>query len=440
MNAVSRYNLDISRSGRQAVIDAYQGDTASRIILFTLSNGTELLDISDADIAILYAEKSDGTKVMNQCNITVDGIEAVLTTQMTQCAGHVHCQLVLQSEREIIASPEFTIDVTGRESFPIYILLNEKPDDWEQNYKIYYTKDENGFLKNVTSMANTAPAWKRETYYVLTNPYAESENEYGALLTALSEAKKAYESSIEKVILNGNSQLIVTYRNGSVYVSSSLKGNVGPQGEIGPQGPIGLTGPQGEKGEKGEQGPKGERGEIGPQGEMGPQGPKGNDGQGLVILGSYSDAETLMTEHGEGEAGDAYLVNSDLYIWSETEKSWKNTGSIRGPQGEQGLQGEQGPQGPKGEQGDPGPAGAPGQNFTVTTVTSLPTVGEENKLYIKKVSGAEENGHNYEKWLYVPKSKQASDDYYLWNGSTGPVYVFTADRYPKVGDTVYYGT
>ncbi|MCI8331680.1 MAG: hypothetical protein HFE78_02500, partial [Clostridiales bacterium] len=75
-----------------------------------------------------------------------------------------------------------------------------------------------------------------------------------------------------------------------------------------------------------------------------------------------------------------------------------------------------------------------------TIVTSLPTMGEENKLYMKKVSGAQKNGPDYEKWLYVPKSKQASDDYYLWNGSTGPVYVFTADRYPKVGDTVYYGT
>ncbi|MCI8331674.1 MAG: hypothetical protein HFE78_02470, partial [Clostridiales bacterium] len=74
-----------------------------------------------------------------------------------------------------------------------------------------------------------------------------------------------------------------------------------------------------------------------------------------------------------------------------------------------------------------GEAGGAGQGLTAAIVTSLPTMGEENKLYMKKVSAAQKNGPDYEKWLYVPKSKQASDDYYLWNGSTGPVYVFTAD-------------
>ena len=80
------------------------------------------------------------------------------------------------------------------------------------------------------------------------------------------------------------------------------------------------------------------------------------------------------------------------------------------------------------------------EQFQAKIVTALPSAGEENKLYIKKTSGAQENGPDYEKWLYVPKAKKASDDYYLWTGSTGPVYVFTTDRYPKVGDVVYYGT
>src|SRR5690606_22965788 len=50
-----------------------------------------------------------------------------------------------------------------------------------------------------------------------------------------------------------------------------------------------------------------------------------------------------------GEAGDAFLIGGDLYVW--TGEDWENVGTIQGPQGEKGD---------KGDPGDPGAAGADG--------------------------------------------------------------------------------
>lgn len=131
-------------------------------------------------------------------------------------------------------------------------------------------------------------------------------------------------------------------------------GPTGPQGEIGLQGVTGPTGPQGEIGLQGVTGPTGPQGNIGPTGEIGP---KGNDGTSVTILGSYSSFDELEKNHQTGSPGQSYLVDDNLYVWSDETANWINVGQIKGPQGERGLQGERGPQGPKGEQGATGPEG-----------------------------------------------------------------------------------
>lgn len=109
------------------------------------------------------------------------------------------------------------------------------------------------------------------------------------------------------------------------------------------------------------------------KGEQGPKGDKGEDGTGIAILGSYSTETELKSEHPNGEVGDAYLVEGNLYVWSLTNNSWENVGNIKGPQGdigpqgpkgdtgEQGPQGEQGIQGLKGDTGETGPQGEKGE-------------------------------------------------------------------------------
>ncbi len=194
MTAQLKYNLDITRTGVQANIDAYQGDTASRAITFTLSNGTQRFDCPDDMIAVLYALKPDGTKIMNRCEIKDGGIYVILTTQFTKMAGTVRCQIVLYSGTETIAAPEFNLLVRASGAFPIYEVLTECPDDWSDNYGVYYTKNDGGVYRNIEG--ESAPEWASGKYYRLSNPSAESENEYGALITALRQAEEALGHAI----------------------------------------------------------------------------------------------------------------------------------------------------------------------------------------------------------------------------------------------------
>ena len=159
-------------------------------------------------------------------------------------------------------------------------------------------------------------------------------------------------------------------------------GPTGPQGVQGIQGMQGPCGPQGTKGDTGATGPTGPTGATGPAGEAetitiantvtGEPGteatvnerkvgsehilefviPRGADGTSVQILGSYPSLQELEENEPIGQKGDAYIIDKDLYVWSDNDNRWVNAGEIKGPQGEPGEKGEKGDQG---EQGIPGP-------------------------------------------------------------------------------------
>jgi len=79
------------------------------------------------------------------------------------------------------------------------------------------------------------------------------------------------------------------------------------------------------------------------------KGEKGEQGTGVRILGTLPDESALPPL---GEPGDAYLINGDLYVWSDTTNDWTNVGTIKGPKGDTGPQGPQGEQGPPGQDAD----------------------------------------------------------------------------------------
>ena len=85
------------------------------------------------------------------------------------------------------------------------------------------------------------------------------------------------------------------------------------------------------------------------QGVDGAPGPKGEDGTGVNILGSYDTVEDLIEAHPTGSPGDAYLINENLYVWSETLNTWTNSGSIQGPAGKDGQDGAAGKNGENGK-------------------------------------------------------------------------------------------
>jgi plastocyanin len=110
--------------------------------------------------------------------------------------------------------------------------------------------------------------------------------------------------------------------------------------------------------------PTGPQGPSGPSGPTGPTGPTGSTGSGVSVLGSYATVELLEADTPTGNIGDAYIVGSDLYIWSDLNLEWYNAGPFVGPSGPIGVTGPQGdsitgPTGATGPTGVTGPSGGP---------------------------------------------------------------------------------
>lgn len=99
----------------------------------------------------------------------------------------------------------------------------------------------------------------------------------------------------------------------------------------------------------------------GEKGDKGVRGEKGETGAALAIKGTKNSTSDLPKT---GQAGDAYMIGGDLYVWSDT--TWTNVGRVKGeigktgPQGPIGPRGPQGPTGAKGEKGDQGEQGPRG--------------------------------------------------------------------------------
>lgn len=103
---------------------------------------------------------------------------------------------------------------------------------------------------------------------------------------------------------------------------------------------------------------------YGPTGPTGPRGDDGEDGTSVTILGRYNDLEELEAAHPEGNEGDSYLIDLDLYVWDIADSSWEDAGEIKGPKGDQGDQGETGPEKIR-------------SGYFVTLMNNIPAIGYE---------------------------------------------------------------
>ena len=70
--------------------------------------------------------------------------------------------------------------------------------------------------------------------------------------------------------------------------------------------------------------------------DTGLNGSNGADGTSVTILGSYKTISELQAAHPTGSAGDAYIVDGDLYVWAVDDGVWENVGNIQGPAGADG--------------------------------------------------------------------------------------------------------
>ena len=96
----------------------------------------------------------------------------------------------------------------------------------------------------------------------------------------------------------------------------------------------GLTGFDGEPGELGDTGEKGDTGATGETGIIGipgKGGEKGPIGTGIKIKGSYGSLSELKTSIPFGYVGDIYQVDDAIYVWSESQSTWKFAGYLNSP-------------------------------------------------------------------------------------------------------------
>ena len=108
--------------------------------------------------------------------------------------------------------------------------------------------------------------------------------------------------------------------------------------------------------------PTGPVGPTGPTGPLGPTGVSGPAGSGVSVLGSYATVELLEADNPTGNIGDAYIVGTNLYVWSDLNTIWFNGGPIgvTGPTGATGATGAASTvTGPTGATGATGPSGGP---------------------------------------------------------------------------------
>ncbi|WP_025115347.1 hypothetical protein [Lysinibacillus fusiformis] len=75
------------------------------------------------------------------------------------------------------------------------------------------------------------------------------------------------------------------------------------------------------------------------KGDKGSKGDKGDTGAALSILGKLTDPSQLPST---GQAGQAYTVNGELFVWSENLDAWENVGNIKGEKGDIGATGDDG--------------------------------------------------------------------------------------------------
>jgi len=132
------------------------------------------------------------------------------------------------------------------------------------------------------------------------------------------------------------------------------------------------------------------------KGEQGEEGPEGQAGHSFALLGSFANMGALQAAHPTGALGDAYLIGSNVAIWSTASGgSWIDGGPVRGPEGKSAYQlwkdaGNSGTEAQflaslKGTDGENGEDGADGLNMVITdvvnTYSALPLAPADKSVY-----------------------------------------------------------
>ena len=281
-DSVFKFSLDIHQTRAQTFFSVMRGDTKRRLEILLTEEG-EPYYITEDCYAVFSAEKADGHKIYNDCEIEDNAVIYHMTPQTVSTAGILKCEIKLYgADDSLITSPRFSISVDP--------TINE-----EDEIEIESADEVTGLAKLIA-----------ETQEVKTEIEQKLENgEFIGPQGPKGDQGEKGEQGIQGIQ--------------GIRGPQGLQGEQGIQGEVGPvgpEGPQGIQGIQGPKGETGEQGPKGDKGDKGEQGEQGPKGDKGDTGEQGIRgepgpTGERGEPGQSGVYVGSGEMPDGYNVQID---------------------------------------------------------------------------------------------------------------------------------
>ena len=268
-----RFTLDMQSNISQVSLPVRLFDT-SRKLYMSLTDGGIPYTIADGCRAVFYAEKADGTSIVNDCIIERSTqILYELTQQSTACAGVVNCEVRLYgADGNLITSPRFTMVVDSRVMYDDEILSEDEHrtvdniilTEWErkdaenarvaaENARVVAESlrtDSDGRREQIFLTAEASRAQRFET--------AESARNVAETKRVQAETKRETDFATAKADSETATQRAVNIA--TTLENKLATGNY--DGEKGEKGDKGDPGPQGEKGEKGDKGDKGDVGEF----------------------------------------------------------------------------------------------------------------------------------------------------------------------------------
>lgn len=106
--------LDTHKAGVQASVKGIKtGDTESRELIITLSDGGRPLSITSDSIATIWCEKEDGSTAYTPCEIKNGKVHHTIKTSETDVVGDVVCELRITKNGKVLTAPRFVMSVEG---------------------------------------------------------------------------------------------------------------------------------------------------------------------------------------------------------------------------------------------------------------------------------------------------------------------------------------
>ena len=183
---IQNIRLDMNAPKINSSLSVRLGDTCTRSIHVTMSNGGSVVSMENALVALIEIEKPDGNHCYNDCVISGNEIQYTITTQTVNVEGTCKCQIsVTFEDGAVITSPIFDLVV--------YSQLVDQNEVKSQNE--YTSLTEQVVMAN--AYANNAKASETAAGVSETNAKASEDAAKESETNALSSANDASQSAQE---------------------------------------------------------------------------------------------------------------------------------------------------------------------------------------------------------------------------------------------------